>query len=119
MGINSTEVAYGFGQMGSILHESNDGTADAGVTIDGELKARGGVFVAITFLEDSVFDGGASGLVPEDTDYFPGTGTSSPGIDANGGSPTDDVVFPKGITIYGRWTEFNLSSGKCLAYIGY
>ena len=46
MGINSTEVSYGFGQMGSIF---SDGT--------GALTPPSGkVFVAITFLADTAFN---------------------------------------------------------------
>jgi len=119
MGQNSTEVAYGFGQMGSILHVSDDGTADSGITVDGELAARGAVFVAITFIEDSVFDGGSDGLIPVDTTLYPSSTAFSTAIDANGGSAVDNITFPKGLTIYGRWEKINLSSGTCIAYIGY
>jgi len=119
MGINSTEVAYGFGQMGS-----------------GHLKAvatdffapRGKVIVAITMLEDILFDklladttyqtGSATvEQGPSDTAYF-GTGTQ---IAANGGDGeagafnqalsvvvAATVSFPKGLTIYGRWTNISL-----------
>jgi len=119
MGINSTEVAYGFGQMGS-----------------GHLKAvatdffapRGKVIVAITMLEDMLFDklladttyqtGSATvDQGPADTAYF-GTGTQ---IAAKGGDGAAGafnqalsvvvaatVSFPKGLTIYGRWTEISL-----------
>ena len=54
MGINSTEVSYGFGQMGSIF---SDGT--------GALTPPSGkVFVAITFLADTVFNS-SNGLVAD------------------------------------------------------
>jgi len=119
MGQNSTEVAYGFGQMGS-----------------GHLKAvatdffapRGKVIVAITMLEDILFDklladttyqtGSATvDQGPSDTAYF-GTGDQ---IAANGGDGAAGgfnqalsvvvaatVSFPKGLTIYGRWTNISL-----------
>ena len=89
MAINSTEVSYAFGQMGSILHISDDATADAGITVNGELKDRGAVFVAITFIEDSEFDGGAEGLVPVDTTLYPSSTAIPSAIDANGGSAID------------------------------
>jgi len=76
------------------------------------------VFVAITFLEDTVFDSGSTGLVAETTQLFPdstGTGTL---IDADGGDVTDSETFPKGVTIYGRWTGFQLASGRVIAYLG-
>ena len=119
MGINSQEVAYGFGQMGS-----------------GHLKAvatdffapKGKVIVAITMLEAMLFDKliadttftNGTALVdngPSDTAYF-GTGTQ---VAANGGDGeaggynqalsvvvAATVSFPAGITIYGRWTNISL-----------
>ena len=120
---NSTEVSYGFGQMGSILIT---GTTNA-VTIIGGLDSDGTpadnvnrttpVFVAITFLEDTVFD--AAGLTSEDNTLFINDTVASTGIDANGGAVTDGVTFPKGVTIYGRWTSILLDSGKCIAYLGF
>ena len=126
MGINSQEVAYGFGQMGS-----------------GHLKAvatdffapKGKVIVAITMLEDMLFDklladashstGSASvDNGPDDTAYF-GTGTQ---VAANGGdglagefnqaisvAVAATVKFPKGVTIYGRWTEVSIQDTSVTA----
>jgi hypothetical protein len=57
MGINSTEVAYGFGQFGSAI------TDDAS---SGNLRPpKGLVIVAITALADATFDASADGLVSE------------------------------------------------------
>ena len=113
MGQNSTEVAYGFGQMGSILVTGT--THD--VTSNGRPGMEKAVFCAITFLENTVFD--AAGLTSEDNSIFPNDTILGIGIDANGGAVTDSVTFPKGVTIYGRWTSFKLDSGKVVAYIGY
>jgi|TARA_Y100000034_G_C6602235_1_gene262037 hypothetical protein len=77
-----------------------------------------GVFVAIQFLEDTIFASGSGGLVAETEQLFPddaGTGTD---IDADGGSAIDGETFGEGITIYGRWTGFTLASGKVIAYVG-
>jgi len=30
----------------------------------------------------------------------------------------DSVTFPKGVTIYGRWTEIDVASGTIVAYQG-
>tara|TARA_B100001250_G_scaffold406492_1_gene425633 strand:+ start:1053 stop:1391 length:339 start_codon:yes stop_codon:yes gene_type:complete len=107
---HSTEVAYGFGQMGSI-HVRGTTAVTCG------LSNR--VFVAIQFLEDTVFNNALAGLTPEDAQLYPsGTGGTSTDIDADGGVATGTEVFPKGITIYGRWTAFQLASGGCIAYIG-
>ena len=77
-----------------------------------------GVFVAIQFIEDTVFASGLGGLSAEVGQLFPsdtGTGTS---IDSDGGAAIDSVTFPAGLTIYGRWTGFTLASGKVIAYVG-
>jgi hypothetical protein len=121
MGINSTEVAYGFGQMGSLF---NDGTAAC-------TPPTNKVFVAITMLADTTFDSSA-GLVAENDSVgagleYIGTDTAAHNLSvasettsSGGGGVVVDVsnTFPKGITIYGRWTEIDLASGLIIAYIG-
>ena len=123
MGINSTEVSYGFGQMGSILITGTSnavtiiGGDDTNLTPAGNTNRTTKVFVAITFLEDTVFDN--AGLTSDDNTIFINDTVASTGIDADGGAVTDGVTFPKGLTIYGRWTSILLDSGKCIAYVGY
>ena len=96
------------GQAGSILVT---GTSAVSCT------APSGVFVAIQFLEDTIFDS-TDGLIAETTELFPdddGTGSS---VSSNGAS-TDSVTFPQGMTIFGRWTGFKLTStGAVIAYVG-
>ena len=77
-----------------------------------------GVFVAIQVIEDCVFNSSSGGLVAETEQLFPddtGTGTI---IDGDAGAASDSVTFPAGVTIYGRWTGFQLASGKVIAYVG-
>ena len=121
MGINSTEVSYGFGQMGSMF---NDGTAAM-------TPPTNKVFVAITMLTDCTFD--SSGGLKASNDSA-GAGLEYIGTEAaahnlsvgsettssGGGGLQVDVsnTFPKGVTIYGRWTEIDPASGTCVAYIG-
>ena len=90
------------GQAGSIYHGGTD-------TITGK-------FVAIQFLEDSVFNS-TSGLVSAEDTLFPNTQSGATGIDSDG-DPVDSVTFPAGMTIYGRWTQIILASGKIIAYVG-
>ena len=104
---------FAFGQMGSIFV-----TGTTAVTSNGVTGMHNKIFMAITFLEDTVFASGSGGLVAETEQLFPddaGTGTD---IDADGGDDTDSETFPKGVTIYGRWTSILLDSGKVIAYIG-
>ena len=97
------------GQAGSILV-----TGTTAVTC----SAGTGIFVAIQFIEDTVFASGSGGLVAETEQLFQddtGTGTL---IDADGGAAIDGETFPQGMTIYGRFTGFTLASGACIAYVG-
>ena len=124
MAVNSTEVAYNFGQMGSIHVRGTNavtliGGRDSDSTPASNVNRIDKVFVAITFLEDTTFNTGASGLTPEESQNFPSSDGASTSIDADGGVAVDSEPFPKGVTIYGRWTGFQLSSGGVIAYVGY
>ena len=120
MGINSTEVSYGFGQLGSVIS-----TTTATLT-----PPTGKVFVAITMLADTVFNA-TNGLVA-DNDVGNGleyVGTddaahdtalnSDLGQSGVGGQVADTITFPKGVTIYGRWTKvINNAATPILLYLG-
>jgi len=119
MGLNSTEVSYGFGQMGSgHLKTATDFFAPTGKII-----------VAIQMLENIKFHA-TNGLVADDSFHkattdasledgvaFIGTQTQvlANGEDDDGNALTsaaitNTVEFPKGLTIYGRWTRCKLST---------
>ncbi len=120
MGINSTEVSYGFGQLGSVFCDTT-----AAVT-----PPTGKAFVAITMLTDCTFDS-SGGLVADNNataglEYM-GTETAAHNLSvgsettsSGGGGAQIDVsnIFPAGMTIYGRWTEIEANSGSFIAYIG-
>tara|TARA_R110002072_G_C7562348_1_gene500331 strand:- start:25 stop:423 length:399 start_codon:yes stop_codon:yes gene_type:complete len=131
MGINSTEVSYAFGQLGSVYTTASSEEIN---------PPTNKVFVAITMLADTVFDS-TGGLIAErilvsgatTADASTKTGdvyisTDQPAHDltaaaettdeGTGGIVVDSVVFPKGITIYGRWTEIDVNTGSVIAYIG-
>ena len=114
---------YAFGQLGSIHAAGTEaitiiGGDDTDSTPGGNTNRITKVFVAITFLEDTVFDSGTEGLVPADSQNFPSSTGNSTDIDADGGDVVDSETFPKGVTIYGRWTGFKLQSGRVIAYVG-
>ena len=121
MGINSTEVSYGFGQLGSAYTTASS---------DAIKPPTNKVFVAITMLSDTIFDasGGLIAQIPGSNASDIYIGTEQPAHDLAGGSETtdegsggkvvDSVTFPAGVTIYGRWTEIDVSSGGVVAYIG-
>ncbi len=97
------------GQSGSIFVTGTEAvTCGAGT----------GIFVAIQFIEDTVFASGAGGLIAETEQLFPDDTGAGTLIDANGGAAIDGETFPQGMTIYGRWSGFTLASGACMAYVG-
>ena len=129
MGVNSTEVAYSFGQLGSIFTDSTNAIK----------PPAGKVFVAITFLADTTVeahgglvaeqDSTGAGLEYISTEDASGNAQTAHDI-AHDGTPTalsgtgglvvdHSNTFPKGITIYGRWTEIHpATGGPLIAYIG-
>jgi len=94
------------GQAGSIL-------IDQGTT-DQDAVCHNGIFIAIQFIEDTVF----GTLTGETSQLFVSSGQTSTTIDANAGAAATTVTFPQGMTIFGRWTTINLASGACIAYVG-
>ena len=100
------------GEAGSILVTGTD-TVTTTVTANT-------VFVAIQFIEDSVFDStNATGLVSATDQLYPSSEFTSTSVDADAGAVSDSVTFPQGMTIFGRWDGFKLASGKVIAYIAY
>ena len=130
MPINSTEVSYGLGQMGSAFTDDTTSALFAPV---------GKAFVAIQFLKDTTFDtsGGLQAIqdAKNGVEYITTTGGTANNNAANdNGLPQDnngnnmtgvggkivdvDNVFPRGLTIYGRWNTIALAQGSIIAYIG-
>jgi len=137
---NSTEVNYGFGQMGS-------GHIKAAASV--LAPPHGRVIVAITMLDAVKFDSlvaddsGASTLVDQAAGTTTGSGipiedkrgdgiayfgtqtqTRANGLDASDSSVESVVVantveFPKGLTIYGRWTSVSLQADSTHGIICY
>ena len=96
-----------FGQHGSMFVNAT-GDVDC-------LPPVGMVFVAITCLAATTFDE----LVAEDnTKYFGGTGTDNSHSRGIGDLVTNTDTFPQGLTIFGRWTKFDLAGGSVIAYFG-
>ena len=74
--------------------------------------------IDIQFIEDSVFESGSGGLVAETEQLYPDDTGESTSVSASGGEAIDSVTFPQGMTIFGRWTAFELSSGVAIGYVG-
>ena len=106
----------GLGQAGSVFLDASGACS----------PPSNSVFVAITMIEDAVFDA-SGGLVSEDSAKYMNTEAaahnlsdgSETGTKGSGGLQIDaSNTFPAGVTIYGRWTEIDLTSGAVVAYIG-
>ena len=128
MGINSQNVAYGFGQMGSghIKAAASD-----------LIPPHGRVIVAITMLDAVKFDKleadtsfaslkvDTAGVEGDGVAYFgTATQTRANGLDQSDNSVESVVVgtaveFPKGLTIYGRWTRVSLQADSTHGIICY
>jgi hypothetical protein len=118
MGINSTDTAYAFGQLGSGFCDS----------VGAFTPPSGKVIVAIQFLAQTTL----SALVADTSGYTAADGSEgeayfshTTAVTANGGGAdaTDSSQkFPKGLTIYGRWTSVTLSGadadGGIICYFG-
>tara|TARA_R100001244_G_scaffold131650_1_gene105253 strand:+ start:1125 stop:1487 length:363 start_codon:yes stop_codon:yes gene_type:complete len=93
------------GQAGSII-----------VSGTSAVTCKNGVFSVITMLEDTVFANG--GLTSTDNLKYINDTVASTDISSSNGAVIDGETFPKGVTIYGRWTTFTLASGLVIAYRG-
>ena len=98
MGINSTDTAYAFGQLGSGFSDEDDAVT----------PPAGKVIIAISFLGDTTYS----------------AHTAAVANNGGGASETDGgTIFPKGMTIYGRWTSLtptaDSTSHGAIYYFGY
>ena len=93
-----------FGQFGSTF------TQDAGITVK---PPSGSVIVAITFLGDTTLDvlTAEKQTDGENKDAsFNHTNEGAALADINGDPIVANTIFPKGLTVYGRWTEVSAAS---------
>jgi len=109
MGQNSTEVAYGFGQLGS-------GFSDEATAVT---PPSGKVIIAMTFLEDTILSAMVADL-QDNAAYF--SHTTAIANNGGGAAETDAAtIFPKGITVYGRWSSVTppaSTTGGVIFYYG-
>jgi len=122
MGINSTEVSYGFGQLGSVFSDS---------TTTAMTPPTGKVFVAIHFLEETALTTSGGLIAQNDISNgieYAGTDTPAHDLVGNpdlgesgaGGTVIDENnIIPAGTIIYGRYTQIKTVANKMIiAYIG-
>ena len=112
MGINSTEVSYSFGQLGSgYLDQTRLFTPPTGKVI-----------VGIQFLQDTELAALAADTAQGNDAAFFSFTTVSDGNGSNADELTNTALFPAGMTIYGRWTKVQLKAtqaeGGIICYFG-
>lgn len=102
------------------VHEAQNASLGQGgsALITGTAAAvapSGKTIVAITFLENTQFNTG--GLIADDALLWANSLSASTDSATNCAT-TDGEVFAAGVTIYGRWSEVRLDSGKVMVYLG-
>jgi hypothetical protein len=104
VGLNTPQIDIG--QLGSAYRVTEDATFR---------PPSGKVIVAILSLADTTH---FNTLTPDNGDHAY-VGTITP-VSANGtgAEALGNQVIPKGITIYGRWTEMDIDAGAVIVYFG-
>ena len=91
----------------TVKESSNVALGQAGAKVISDTAVHSGTFVAITMLEDTVFNA----LTPTDT-------TNGYGVGSYNGNTMASETIPQGVTSYGRWSSIDLTSGLIIAYLG-
>ena len=109
-----------FGQFGSVYLNGNGAKLD----LNGSTANR--FIIAITMLEDVTFEDirTLDGVVSSITDVSAELDVGGEFGAVTNESTTSDMdeiatshVFPKGITIYGKWDYLELNGGSCICYL--
>ena len=95
----------------TVQEAQNAAMGQAGSVFIDDQDIHTGLFVAITAIEDSVVDA---------SDCTNIANTMVDGLTGTTGAATmaTDFTIPAGLTIYGRFEFFSLTSGKVIAYKG-
>lgn len=111
MGINSTEVAYGFGQMGSMY-----------ATTTQIYPPKGMVIVAITAITATTLttltdarQGTIQGIDMANASHNIADVANITADEGSGGVAFGGAM-PEGVTLFGRWTTIKASGGSYVAY---
>tara|TARA_R100000664_G_C2725861_1_gene117862 strand:- start:60 stop:353 length:294 start_codon:yes stop_codon:yes gene_type:complete len=91
----------------TVVESQNISLGQLGAKFISDTAVHSGNFVAITMLEDTVFNA----LTPTDT-------TTGYGVGSYNGNTMASETIPKGVTIYGQWSSIDLASGLIIAYLG-
>ena len=128
MGINSTDVAYNFGQFGSTFLKGD------GAKLLLTASTAKYYVCAITMITDVAFqaleslDGGVNmgmgdtafvgtDVLAVDTMWNAAAADTTAETDEDADAIATADVFPKGVTIYGMWDNVELHSGSAVVYV--
>ena len=109
-----------FGQFGSVYLNGNGAKLD----LNGTTANR--FIISITMLEDTTFEDiqTLAGVVSSISDVSAELDVGGEFGAVTNESTTSDMdtiatthVFPKGVTIYGKWDYLELNSGSCICYL--
>ena len=136
MGLNSTEVAYQFGQFGSTFMTGDGAILDLSGSDPTSVMYAKYYICAITFLEDTQFGGSGLGILDGGPDGGIGkthfaSNEDTQTLDTDWGAVTNatdndsDLIvldgsgteFPAGMTIYGMYDYVELHSGDVICYV--
>ena len=129
MGTNTESLAYGFGQMGSghIKAAASDLKPPHGRVIIA-IQVLGAAVKFDQLVADTTFNSSkvdTAGMLGDGVEYFgTATPTRAQGLDnssddAEAVAVANDVEFPAGITVYGRWTRVSLAADSTHGIICY
>tara|TARA_R110002050_G_scaffold150543_1_gene277340 strand:- start:2619 stop:2966 length:348 start_codon:yes stop_codon:yes gene_type:complete len=111
MGINSTEVAYGFGQMGSVYATTTQIYPPKGMVIVAITAITSTALTTLTDARQGTIQGidmaNASHNITDVADIT---------TDEGSGGGTFGGAVPAGVTLFGRWTTVKAGSGTYVAY---
>ena len=109
-----------FGQFGSVYLNGNGAKLD----LNGSTANR--FIIAITMLEDVTFediqtlDGVVSSITDVSTELDVGGAfgaVTNESTTSDQETITTSHIFPKGVTIYGKWDYLELNGGSCICYL--
>ena len=95
----------------TVQEAQNAAMGQSGSVFIDDTDIHTGLFVAITAIEDSVVDA-------SDCTNIANTMVDGPSGTTGAATMATDFTIPAGLTIYGRFEFFSLTSGKVIAYKG-
>ena len=128
MGINSTDVAYGFGQFGSTFLKGDGAKLLLTASTAKYYVCAISMVTDVTFQALESLDGGVNmgmgdtafvgtDVLAVDTMWNAAAADTTAETDEDADAVATADTFPKGMTIYGMWDNVELNSGSAVVYV--